>query len=114
MVDTTKAERLEDNRIELYYSALRFTIDLPDSPEDITDEIVVSAGQELMQILNDFRYEDRVAKEEEMQEARRQAGLHTHYYFDDTQSAPKERECSCIIAQDHTDPNPYEQDAADV
>lgn len=109
-----KVERLEDNRIELHYSALKFTIDLPDNPDDITDLIVVEAAQELMNILNDFRTEETYAQEEALREARRQAGKHTHFYYDDTQSSPKERECTCEIGRDHSDPSPYEIDRAEA
>lgn len=116
MTDTTTDEptREDDNRIELWFSSLHFKIDLPDNPDDITDVMVVEAAQELMTILNDFRQEERVDREERMRAARADAGKHTHFYFDDTQSAPKEKECSCIIAQDHTDPNPYEAQDAEL
>jgi hypothetical protein len=109
-----RTERLEDNRIVLYYSSLAFTIDLPDNPDDITDLMVVEAAQELMQILNDFRTEERLDREEAMRQSRREAGKHTHFYYDETQSGAKEQDCTCEIGQDHSDPNPYEQINVDV
>lgn len=107
------AERLDDNRVMLYYSSLVFRFDLPDNPNDITDKMVVETAQELMQILNDLRTEQRNQEQEDLLAARAEAGKHTHFYYDDTQSGAKERECICSIGRDHSDPNPYEVANAD-